>query len=147
VTCDLTAAAGPQAIAREGLLEDYAADQQCFGGGYDCIMTIGEAVTDVNVGGQTTVVKGVDINSQDSTGIPAALAAAAAADVIILVLGNDRTQEHETLDRTDTALPGLQEPFALQVFASFPHKPIVMVLTNGGALAIDNLMVGPSAIV
>jgi len=30
-------------------------------------------------------------------------------------------QEHETLDRTDTALPGLQEPFALQVLAL--HKP------------------------
>ena len=90
---------------------------------------------------------GVDVNSQDSSGIPAALAAAAAADVIILVLGNDRTQEHETLDRTDTALPGLQEPFAMQVLASFPHKPTVLVLTNGGALAIDNLMVGPSAIV
>ena len=88
---------------------------------------------------------GVDVNSQDSSGIPAALAAAAAADVIILVLGNDRTQEHETLDRTDTALPGLQEPFAMQVFAL--NKPVVMVLTNGGALAIDNLMTQPCAIV
>ncbi len=61
------------------------------------------------------------------------------------MLGNDRTQEHETLDRTDTALPGLQEPFAMQVFAL--GKPVVMVLTNGGALAIDNLMSQPNAIV
>ena len=87
----------------------------------------------------------MDVNSSDSSGIPAALAAAAAADFIILVLGNDRTQEHETLDRTDTALPGLQEPFAMQVFAL--GKPVVMVLTNGGALAIDNIIAQPEAIV
>ncbi len=87
----------------------------------------------------------MDVNSSDSSGIPAALAAAAAADVVILVLGNDRTQEHETLDRTDTALPGLQEPFALDVLAL--HKPVVIVLTNGGALAIDNLVSLPAAIV
>jgi hypothetical protein len=90
-------------------------------------------------------VTGVDVNSSDSSGIPAALAAAAAADVVVLVLGNDRTQEHETLDRTDTALPGLQEPFALDVLAL--NKPVVIVLTNGGALAIDNLVSLPAAIV
>lgn len=139
------AVVGPQAIAREGLLEDYAADQQCFGGGYDCITTIAEAVTAANVGGVTTVAKGVDVNSGDSSGIAAAVAAAAAAEVVVLVLGNDRTQEHETLDRTDTALPGLQEPFAMQIFAL--GKPVVMVLTNGGALAIDDLMSQPAAIV
>ena len=35
-----------------------AADQQCFGGGYDCIVSIGEAVAELNAQGQTTVVKG-----------------------------------------------------------------------------------------
>ncbi len=85
------------------------------------------------------------MNSGDGSDIPAALAAAAAADIIVLVLGNDRTQEHETLDRVDTALPGLQEPFALNVLAL--NKPVVMVLTNGGALAIDNLVALPAAIV
>ena len=85
------------------------------------------------------------MNSSDRSAIPAAIAAAAAADVIVMVLGNDRTQEHETLDRTDTALPGLQEPFAMQILAL--GKPVVMVLTNGGALAIDNLIAQPDAIV
>jgi hypothetical protein len=85
------------------------------------------------------------VNSSDRSAIPAAIAAAAAANVIVMVLGNDRTQEHETLDRTDTALPGLQEPFAMQILAL--GKPVVMVLTNGGALAIDNLIAQPDAIV
>lgn len=31
---------------------------QCFGGGYDCITTIAEAIAAANVGGQTTVAKG-----------------------------------------------------------------------------------------
>jgi len=46
--------------------------------------------------------------------------------------------EHEGQDRTDTALPGIQEAFALKVLAL--NKPTVLVLTSGGALAIDNLM-------
>jgi beta-D-xylosidase 4 len=67
------------------------------------------------------------------------------ADVIVLALGIDKTIEHEGQDRTDTALPGLQEPFAQMVLAL--GKPVVLVLTNGGALAIDNLIDRPNAIV
>ena len=49
------------------------------------------------------------------------------------------------MDRVDTALPGQQEPFAKAVLAL--GKPVVLVLCNGGALAIDALMTGPVAIV
>lgn len=72
-------------------------------------------------------------------GIAAALELAKSADVVILALGADRMQvEHEALDRSDTALPGIQEDFALQVLAL--NKPTVLVLTNGGPMAIDKLM-------
>eukprot|EP00298_Acanthocystis_sp_HF-20_P010442 c18858_g1_i1.p1 GENE.c18858_g1_i1~~c18858_g1_i1.p1 ORF type:complete len:767 (-),score=379.05 c18858_g1_i1:13-2313(-) len=135
---------GPQAVAREGLLSDYAADQICYNN-YDCIQTIGEGIQAANFGGNTVIASGVDVDSNDSSRIAAALALASSADVIVLALGIDRTVEHEGQDRTDTALPGLQESFALQALAL--GKPTIIILTNGGALAIDNLINGPKAII
>lgn len=40
-----------------------------------------------------------------------------------------------------TRLPGMQEYFALKVLAL--NKPTVLILCNGGAIAIDNLVAGP----
>lgn len=57
------------------------------------------------------------------------------------MLGNDKSIEHEGHDRSDTGLPGLQSSFAQQVLAL--NKTTVLVLTNGGALAIDELMERP----
>jgi len=135
------AVVGPQGVTRSGLLSDYAADQVCFNGTDVCIGTIAEGIAASNVGGQTTSSQGVEVNSSKTDGIQAALDSASAADVVVLVLGNDKTIEHEGLDRSDTALPGLQEAFAFKVLAL--GKPTVLVLTNGGALAIDKL-VAPS---
>mmetsp|Transcript_68123 Transcript_68123/g.221823 ORF Transcript_68123/g.221823 Transcript_68123/m.221823 type:complete len:755 (+) Transcript_68123:43-2307(+) len=135
------AVVGPQGVARDGLLSDYAADQICFGGDDHCIGTIAEGIAAANAGGRTTASQGVEVNSSKTDGIQAALDDASAADVVVLVLGIDRSIERETIDRVDTALPGLQEPFALKVLAL--GKPTVLVLTNGGALAIDEL-VAPS---
>ena len=160
---------GPLGVSGYSLLDDYFGDQVCFGGGYDCITTISQGIAMANAGGTTTATSGVDINSTNTTGhccwslwsmlfvqpdvatclfqtgIPEALELAAAADVVILALGIDKTIECEGTDRTDTALPGLQEPFALKVLAL--GKPTILILCNGGALAIDNLMDGPAAII
>eukprot|EP00051_Salpingoeca_urceolata_P002175 m.47862 g.47862 ORF g.47862 m.47862 type:complete len:851 (-) comp11951_c0_seq1:94-2646(-) len=135
---------GPMGETRAGLLSDYAGDQQCFTD-FDCIPTIAEAIRAANSGGQTTDASGVDINSKDISKIGAAVDLAKAADVVVLVLGQDKSIEHEGHDRTDTALPGMQELFANKVLAV--GKPTILVLCNGGALAIDNLMTGPAAIV
>jgi beta-glucosidase-like glycosyl hydrolase len=136
------AVVGPQGVTRLGLLSDYAADQMCFGGDEHCIGTVAEGIAAANVGGLTTAVQGVDVNSSRTDGVKEALAAAAAADVVVMVLGNDKTMEHEGIDRVDTALPGLQSYFAQQVLAL--NKTTVLVLTNGGALAIDELMERPA---
>jgi len=136
---------GPQGIAQFGLLSDYFGDQVCYGGNYDCITTIGQAITDINTGGTTNVQKGVDVNSQDQSGIAAAVAAATAADYVILALGIDKTIEHEGIDRVTINLPGLQDMFAQKILAI--GKPTILVFTNGGALAIDDLIAGPQAIV
>ena len=105
---------------------------------YDCIPTIAEAVASYNTGGTTTSAAGVDINSNATSGIAAALALGRAADTIVLALGIDKTVETEGTDRADTALPGEQQAFATQVLAL--GKPTVLVLVNGGALAIDALV-------
>ena len=139
------AVVGPIAVSGYSLLDDYFVDEVCSSGGYDCIMTIGQAIEQVNKEGVTSVFKGVDINSNDTSGIDAALEACKNSDVVVLTLGIDRTIEEENVDRIDTALPGLQEKFALQVLAL--KKPTVLVLVNGGALAIDHLILGPDAIV
>jgi len=135
---------GPQAIARYGLVSDYYNDEVCWTAScqgrqcFDCIPTIAEAIGRANAGGATASAKAVDVNSTDASGIADALALAAAADVVVLALGIDKSIEHEGRDRPNTTLPGLQEPFAQQVLAL--RKPTVLVLTNGGALAIDTLM-------
>ena len=110
---------------------------------FQCIPTIAEAVARVNGAGVTTSAAAVDINSTNASSIDAAIALARAADVVVLALGIDKTIEYETHDRPDTALPGLQSPFALRVLAL--GKPTVMVLINGGALAIDELLIKRTA--
>ena len=137
------AVVGPMGMTTN-LISDYNIDF-CSGGGQSCVKTIAEALADENKGGTTTMAKGVDINSMNTTGIRAALELVRAADVAVLVLGNDKSQEHEGIDRPDINLPGQQESFARQVFAL--GKPTVLVLSNGGAVAIDNLVAPSHAII
>jgi len=146
------AVVGPQAIAQFGLLSDYYGDIICYAPNerpsnktWDCIHTIAESITRANVGGVTQVAQGVDINSQRIDGIPAAVTAASQSDIVIMVLGIDHSIEHEGIDRTTIVLPGLQESFAQKILAV--GKPTILILVNGGVLAIDNLIAGPKAIV
>jgi len=87
---------------------------------------------------KTVVVKGVDLDSEDETGIPEALDAVATSDVVVMFLGIGFDQEHEEMDRNTTLLPGLQESFSRQVIAM--GKPTVIVLINGGMVSIDSLV-------
>eukprot|EP00049_Salpingoeca_infusionum_P010121 m.171206 g.171206 ORF g.171206 m.171206 type:complete len:140 (-) comp14549_c0_seq6:7725-8144(-) len=70
------AVVGPHAVSQMGLFSDYAADELCFGGTFDCVPTIGQQIDQVNTGsGGTIISKGVDINSNDTSGIQDALSA------------------------------------------------------------------------
>lgn len=132
---------GPHAVSHRDLLSDYIVDQLCWKGpirGGDCWPTIGEAFTTAHTAGQVTVAQGVDMESHDRELIPVAIAAAKAADTIVLCLGIGNAQEHEGKDRVNTKLPGLQEEFAMQVLAL--GKPTVLVLVNGGIVSIDNIL-------
>jgi hypothetical protein len=100
---------GPAAVAQYGLLSDYFGDDVCYnaaeGAGkhanrnkvWDCIPTIGSAIKANNVAASghpapTIIEPGVEVSSTTNTsGIAPALAAVAAADVTVLVLGIDKT--------------------------------------------------------
>jgi beta-glucosidase len=90
-----------------------------------------------------TYVKGCDINSDDRSGFPAAVAAARNADVVIYVGGLDNTQEGEEIDRASQSvqLPG-QQPALINALAAANSNTIV-VLKSGGIVAlqecIDNI--------
>lgn len=141
------AVVGPHAVSHRDLLSDYIIDQLCWHGpmrGGTCWPTIGEAFQQLH-NSPVTVAEGVEINSTNRTMIAAALHAATEADQVVLCLGVGNNEEHEGHDRMNIALPGLQESFALSVLAL--GKPTVIVLINGGPLAIDSLIAGTHSIV
>jgi beta-glucosidase len=78
------AVVGPQAEARSGLLSDYASEQACSDGTDGCIPTITEAIRAENgASGHVTSSPGVEISSNVTSGISAALDLAKAADVVV----------------------------------------------------------------
>jgi beta-glucosidase len=78
--------------------------------------------------------KGVDVASDDSSGIADAVAAAKAADVAILVLGESVDMIGEGNSRASIDLPGEQLALAQAVAAT--GKPMVAVIVSGRPLAL-----------
>jgi beta-glucosidase len=74
------------------------------------------------------------VNFDEGNDIPLAVAAAKAADVVILGLGEDGVTSGEGHDRANLDLPGNQEQLLEAVVAI--GKPVVLVLENGRPLAI-----------
>jgi beta-glucosidase len=114
---------GPMAVNTQ-LMSDYAGGWNGVAGCWpkgdeSCIVTIGEAIALANGGSatRTAIAQGVDVNSNRTDGIAAAVALADAAETVVLVLGNDRSTENENLDRPVIDLPGQQQELARQVLA------------------------------
>jgi len=81
-----------------------------------------------------TLVKGCsNVACTDTSGFAAAVTAAAAADVVVMVVGIDQSQEAEGMDRYIVTLPGSQNQLIQQVAAA-AKQPIVLVVMTGGAL-------------
>jgi beta-glucosidase len=77
-------------------------------------------------------------------GFAAAVAAANAADQVVLALGESRGQSGEAASRTDIDLPGLQQQLIDAIAAT--GKPIVVVLFNGRPLTLTKVDASASAI-
>ncbi|WP_294391057.1 glycoside hydrolase family 3 N-terminal domain-containing protein [uncultured Sphingomonas sp.] len=85
----------------------------------------------------TTYVPGADSRNPDTSGIAAAAEAARAADVVLLVLGEDYDYSAESRSRSDLSLPGVQDQLADAVLAA--GKPVVLLLIGGRPLALEGL--------
>jgi beta-glucosidase len=85
---------------------------------------------------------GVAIESEDVAGIAAALEVCAAADAIVLCLGEAATMSGEAASRAHLGLPGQQRRFAEAVFesAAAAQKPVIVVLFSGRPLVVPWLV-------
>ncbi|MFY1575962.1 glycoside hydrolase family 3 N-terminal domain-containing protein [Verrucosispora sp. WMMD703] len=87
-----------------------------------------------------TSARGCAVDDDDRSGFDAAVAAATAADVAVLVVGDHaglfgRGTVGEGCDRDDLELPGVQRDLVEAVLAT--GRPVVLVLLTGRPYAID----------
>jgi len=97
-----------------------------------------------NAGAQITVTAGSDIDAPLPGGINAAVNAARAADVILLAIGEPTKFSGEAQSRTEIVIPSAQQALAEAVAKT--GKPIVVVLRNGRALALEGAVLRANAI-
>jgi len=82
-----------------------------------------------------TVVRGSGIDKPLRGGIRAAVAAARNADVVLLAIGESAAMSGEARSRSDIRIPKAQQDLAEAVAAT--GKPVVVLLRNGRALALQ----------
>ncbi|NML06599.1 glycoside hydrolase family 3 N-terminal domain-containing protein [Sphingomonas sp. G-3-2-10] len=87
---------------------------------------------------------GVSVREDSLAGIPAAVAAAKRADVVLLAIGEDYDHSGEARSRADIGLPGAQ--MALVKAIRETGKPIVAILMNGRPLALEEALTGIPAV-
>ncbi|MBO9829594.1 glycoside hydrolase family 3 C-terminal domain-containing protein [Xanthomonas sp. A2111] len=91
-----------------------------------------------------SVVPGCGLEAPLDGGIEAAVAAARAADVVVLALGEPQRYSGEAQSRTQIVLPPAQQALAEAVAAT--GTPLVVLLRNGRALALQGAVRDAAAI-
>jgi xylan 1,4-beta-xylosidase len=127
---------GPHANATGALVGNYLG-QLCPDDTFDCIYSPYGVISQTNnaAGGSTVMSPGCQLTKNDTSGFAAAVAAAQAADVVVLFLGIDLTVEGEANDRTSIDLPAIQHQLAAAIAAV--GKPTAVVLINGGMVDVS----------
>ena len=95
-------------------------------------------------GGRLTVTQGSGIDQPLVGGIAKAVAAARAADVVLLAVGESERMSGEAQSRTDIVIPAAQ--MALAEAVAKTGKPIIVVLRNGRSLALHGAVRDAKAI-
>jgi beta-glucosidase len=90
------------------------------------------------------VAQGSGVESPLPGGIEQAVAAARAADIAVLAIGEDQGMSGEAQSRTEILVPEPQQRLAEAVSAV--GKPVVVVLKHGRALALEGAMANAPAI-
>ncbi|KRC78995.1 glycoside hydrolase family 3 N-terminal domain-containing protein [Sphingomonas sp. Root241] len=99
------------------------------------------AVTDKD---SVTVTAGSGVEEAIPGGIDAAVAAARAADIVLLAIGESENMSGEAQSRPEIVVPAPQQALAEAVAAV--GKPVVVVLKNGRALALQGAVANAPAI-
>lgn len=87
-----------------------------------------------------SVILGVpDVGSGNVSGVPAAAAAAATADLVVLMVGSDLMLEREGHDRTSIDFSDGQKALIAAVTAA-SKNPVVALVMSGGAMDISALL-------
>jgi hypothetical protein len=133
---------GPHATAQSALVGNYlgvicpSAAQNM--NDFSCVVSPASAMG--SYAANVTVVAGSGVTEPTAGGIDAAVAAASESDVdaVVLMLGIDEKVEAESHDRSAIDLPQCQHDLAKAVAAAAAKsgKPVVVVLLNGGMVAI-----------
>lgn len=124
---------GPNANDANVLLGNYNGDTSHG-------VTILEGIKNkLGAGAAVSYEKGCDIKGNSKAGFGAALALAQKSDVVVAVMGINQSVEGEEGsgggDRTELGLPGVQEDLLEALVGT--GKPVVLVLLNGSALAVN----------
>lgn len=99
-----------------------------------------EDVTDLRtamaarLGDRLLYAKGTDVKTDSEAGFADAVAAAKAADVVVMALGENRFMSGESTSRTELGLPGNQLDLLKAVVAT--GKPVVLVSFSGRPLTL-----------
>ena len=102
---------------------------------FDCLVSPFLALLRLNGGGAVTLTAGCPLDTNSTAGFAAAVAAAQAADAVVLALGIDGTIEGEGRDRRSIDLPYIQHQLAAAIAAV--GKPTAVVLVHAGALDVS----------
>ncbi|MDB5710563.1 MAG: beta-glucosidase [Sphingomonas bacterium] len=93
---------------------------------------------------QISVTDGSGVETPLDGGIEAAVAAARTADIVILAIGEGQDMSGEAQARTEIVVPAPQQALVEAVAAT--GKPIVILLKNGRALALDGAVLAAPTI-
>lgn len=91
------------------------------------------------------IAEGSGVEAPLPGGIAAAVAAARAADTVVMAIGESAVMSGEAQSRTEITVPAPQVELLRAVAAT--GKPMVVVLTTGRALALDDAILAAPAIV
>jgi beta-glucosidase len=130
---------GPLADSRQDLLGTWA-----FTGRADDVESVRDGLRAVLGDHEPTFVQGCPVKGEQELDLPAAVAAAQAADIVVLVVGESADMSGEARSRSQLGLPGRQQELADAVAAT--GKPIVVVLLSGRPLVIARLAEQASAV-
>ena len=141
----------PRSGQRIALIGPFAAGQRDLVGPWNVYGTDADAVdlatavrAAVREPSSVTFTPGSEVDAAIPGGIEAAVAAARAADIVILAIGESQRMSGEAQSRDDIVIPAPQQTLADAVAAT--GKPIIVLLRNGRALALGGAVLAAPAI-